>query len=193
MYAEFRIQHSGSDLLRRLEEVFPRRDHDVLDRSVAYAGNAPGHMLVTYSGETRNVRLYFSRSARDQIEVILEPQDDEDMRKSCEEIWRTIRRASRFKHLRLASLRLIDESDGATVARGHCGWLSVLGRRDLWTGVATAILTSVWLLVALPTFASGEIGSTVVGAIPGMAVGVGALVLLVAKRHTLLWHLEGWD
>jgi hypothetical protein len=118
LYAEFRIFHSRGNLLPRLRRALPPEDRTAMGRSIAFGGGIAGQQLVSYATETRTLRLIILSVTRDQLEAIVEPLDDEDARRVAGELWRTIRRACRFYGVRLASLRLIDDITGDTVARG---------------------------------------------------------------------------
>jgi hypothetical protein len=189
--AQFEIYHSGRDLVAKLQRKFPPHDAGALRRSLVFSGNRAAQQLVLYAFETRDYRLIFYPAANDQLQIVVEPLETQ-MRRACEHVWRSVRRGSRWHHVRLASLRVLGPS-GDTVASATTGWRSTLARRDLWPAFAVALTTVAWLLIALSTFGGNEKGSIVEGAIPSMVIGTAAFIALVAHRTRLVWRLEGWE
>lgn len=193
MYARLDIHHAGKDVVSRLQTTFAQHDPSVLDRSLVFKDEPSWRALVVLAIETPDYRLICYPPAQDQLQLHVEPIRG-DIKRACGNVWRSTRRACRWRghRLQLERLDVVDETDNRVIAYATAGWRSSIARRSLWWGLAVALATAIWLPLELFVFANDAPAETVRGAIPSLVLGAGAVLSLVFLRQRLVWKAVGW-
>ena len=134
----------------------------------------PGYTVIAYSPSIAT------------LNVTIEPTGTVDLRVATETTWRALITAAE-KTPALRSATLDDGTSGHELAHATTGFTAHVQRPENLLALATALVTVVWLAVALAIFE--EPAAAILGAIPVFAAAtvVAALAALYARQRKLVW------
>lgn len=185
MHAFFTIEHDRGDLFSLLPETFGPRSQDALERSLLL--QRVSDKARYYASEQPFYLIFGWRAGARTLQLIVEPTAPVDLRRACETVWRDLREHGRDMAPSLKSVTLEDQATGYTLAEAVTGLGPQVRRPELLCTGVVALLSAIWLAIALPVF--GASGDLVLGAIPALGAGVVAvaLVLVDSRQKKLVW------
>jgi hypothetical protein len=143
-----------------------------------------------YSTETPGYRLLCIPTQDEESQIYLEPIKG-NVIEICESVWRGTKRALDSSSPRLASLKLVDDESGKDIMRATMSSFGEeLTRTENISPVILGIVATLYAVVGAVTFASGDKGEFLAGAVSGIAGAILALwlALATARKGKLSWR-----
>lgn len=182
MHAAVTVTHRSGDFLSALKQALPPDDRACLANSVVFSQEPRWGEIVAYAAETPEWRLIVYPDGPDQWQMVVELVHG-DLRKSCESVWRSVRKAASSLSPKLERLDVYDGSWTRTFLKARVGFFPELRKGDLWIPLIAGVATAVVLALSKAN------SDVVLGAIPSLVAAVGSMaaIILDALRKKLVW------
>jgi hypothetical protein len=191
VHAEFVVVHSAlpSDALKsRLIGKFQAEDRNALKGSSLF-NSGKWDDRVLYCTETPGYRLFCVPTQDEESQIYIEPVKG-NVIKVCDSVWRGTKKALRASSPKLSSLELVDGESGKDIMGACESTLSQeFARRETLSPVMVGVVSLVYGVVGIRTFAAADGAKFLAGAVAGLAAAVVAAIaaLIAARKGRLIW------